>query len=143
MAAVSLDDNNRSRFLKLNLVSGFTSNAIGKWAKASLAPGCAVISDGLGCFARVTTAGCTHQAVVVGDRKPRDPSQFLWVNIVLGNLKTALAGAYHSLKYRKYADHYLAAFAYRFNRRFDLRGLVSRPIVGVARCAPIREQVVR
>ena len=143
VAAVSLDDKDRPRFLKLNLVSGFTSDAIGKWAKASLVPGCAVISDGLGCFAAVTTAGCTHQAVVVGDRKPRDLPQFLWVNTVLGNLKTTLAGAHHSLKYRKYADHYLAAFAYRFNRRFDLRGLVSRPIVGVARCAPIREQVVR
>ena len=47
------------------------------------------------------------------------------------------------MKYRKYAAHYLAAFAYRFNRRFDLRALVSRLIVDVARCAPIREQVVR
>ena len=50
---------------------------------------------------------------------------------VLGNLKTTLAGAYHSLKYRKYAAHYLAAFAYRFNRRFDLRDLVSCLIVDV------------
>ncbi len=48
---------------------------------------------------------------------------------MLGNLKTTLAGAYHSLKYRKYAAHYLAAFAYRFNRRFDLRDLASRLIV--------------
>jgi len=143
VAAVSLDDNDRPRFLKLNLVSGFTSDAIAKWAKASLAPGCAVVSDGLGCFAAVTTAGRTHQAVIVGDRKPRDLPQFPWVNTVLGNLKTTLAGAYHSLKYRKYAAHYLGAFAYRFNRRFDLRDLVSRLIVDVARCAPIREQVVR
>ncbi len=143
VAALCLDDKDRPRFLKLNLVSGFTSDAIGKWAKASLAPDCAVVSDGLGCFTAVTTAGCTHQAVVVGDRRPRDLPQFLWVNTVLGNLKTTLAGAYHSLKYRKYAAHYLAAFAYRFNRRFDLRDLVSRLIVDAARCAPIRERVVR
>jgi hypothetical protein len=62
---------------------------------------------------------------------------------VLGNLKTTLAGAYHSLKYRKYAAHYLAAFAYRFNRRFDLRGLVARLIVDVARSKPVKETVVR
>ena len=73
--------------------------------------------------------------MVVGDRKPRDLPQLLLVNTLLGNRKTTLAGAYHSLKYRKYAAHYLAAFAYRFNRRFDLRGLVSRLIVDVARCA--------
>lgn len=143
VAAVSLDEKDRPRFLKLSMVSGFTSDAIGKWAKANLAPGCAVISDGLGCFAAVTTAGCTHQPVVVGGRKPRDLPQFLWVNTVLGNLKTTLAGAYHSLKYGKYAAHYLAAFAYRFNRRFDLRGLVARLIVDVARCAPVTETVVR
>lgn len=143
VAAVSLDEKDRPRFLKLSMVSGFTSDAIGKWAKANLAPGCAVISDGLGCFAAVTAAGCTHQPVVVGGRKPRDMPQFLWVNTVLGNLKTTLAGAYHSLKYSKYAAHYLAAFAYRFNRRFDLRGLVARMIVDVARCAPVKEAVVR
>ena len=143
VAAVSLDEKDRPRFLKLSMVSGFTSDAIGQWAKANLAPGCAVISDGLGCFAAVTTAGCTHQPVVVGGRKPRDMPQFLWVNTVLGNLKTTLAGAYHSLKYSKYAAHYLAAFAYRFNRRFDLRGLVARLIVDVARCAPLKESVVR
>jgi hypothetical protein len=106
------------------MVSGIRSAAIGKWAKACLALGCTVISDGLGCCAAVTTASCTHQAVVVGGRKPRGLPEFLWVNIVFGNLKTKLAGAYHSLKYRKCEAHHLGAFAYRFNRRFDLRGLV-------------------
>ena len=143
VAAVSLDDKDRPRFLKLSMVSGFTSEAIGKWAKACLAPGCVVTSDGLGCFAAVTAVGCEHKPVVVGERKPRDLPQFLWVNTVLGNLKTTLAGAHHSLKYRKYAAHYLAAFAYRFNRRFDLRDLVARLIVDVARCAPLKESVVR
>jgi hypothetical protein len=97
VAAVSLDDKDRSRFLKLSVVSGFTSEAISNWAKASLAPGCVAASDGQGCF---TAAGCEHKPVVVGERKPRDLPQFLWVNTVLGNLKNTLAGAYHSLKYR-------------------------------------------
>ena len=44
---------------------------------------------------------------------------------------------------RKYAGHYLAAFAYRFNRRFDLRGLVARLIVDVALSKPAKETVVR
>ena len=143
VAAVSLDDRGRPRFLKLSMVSGFTADAIGKWAKASLSPGCAVISDGLGCFAAVTAAGCIHYPVVVGARKPRDLPQFHWVNTVLGNLKTTLAGAYHALKYRKYAAHYLAAFAYRFNRRFDLRKLVTELIVDVAKCAPFTQHKVR
>lgn len=64
------------------------------------------------------------------------------VNAVLGNLNTALAGAFHALKYSKYGEHYLAAFAYRFNRRFDLRGLVARLIVDVVRTGPIRKSGV-
>jgi hypothetical protein len=142
VAAVSLDEKDRPRFLKLSKVSGLTSDAIGQWAKDNLAPGCAVISDGLRCFAAVNTAGYTHLPVVVGGRKPRDMTQFLWVNTVLGNLETTLAGACLSLKYSKYAAHYLAAFAYRFNRRFDLRGLVARLIVNVVQCAPLKEAVV-
>jgi hypothetical protein len=81
--------------------------------------------------------------VVVGDRKPRDLPQFLWVTMVLGNLKTALAGAHQSLNYHKSAANYLAAFSYRFNRRFDLQGLVSRLIVDVARSVPAREKIIR
>ncbi len=143
VAAASLDAKDRPRFLKLSRGSGFASEAVGRWAKASPAPGCVVTSDGLGCFAAVTAAGCEHKPVVVGECKPRGLPRFLWVNTVLGNRKTPLAGAYHSLKYRNYAGHHLAAFAYRFNRRFDLRDLVASLIVDLARCVPAKESVVR
>ena len=104
VAAVSVDFRGHPRYLKLNLVSGFTREAISKWAKAHLSPQTTVISDGLGCFAAAADGGCKHVPVVVGTRRPRDLPQFKWVNTVLGNLKTTLAGAFHSLKYSKYAD---------------------------------------
>ena len=143
VAALSLDEAGGPTHLKLDLVSGFTSQAIGQWAKARLKPGCVVLSDGLGCFAAVTEAGCIHLPRVVGTLKPKDLPEFKWVNTVLGNLKTTLAGAFHALKYRKYGQTYLAAFAYRFNRRFDLRGLVASLIVDLARGKPAPEKVVR
>jgi hypothetical protein len=102
-----------------------------------------VISDGLGCFTAVTAAGCLHEAVVVGHRLPRELPQFHWVNTVLGNLKTALAGTHHAFDFAKYTASYLAGFAYRFNRRFDLRALTARLIVDVARCQPRTERVIR
>jgi hypothetical protein len=109
VAAVSLNDKGRPLHLKLSLVSGVTSQAIIQRAKAALAPDTFVSSDGLGGFAAVADAGCRHvRVVVVGSLKPRNLPQFKWVNTVLGNLKTTLAGAFHSLKYRKYAGHYLA-----------------------------------
>jgi transposase-like protein len=143
VAAVSVNAQGHPLYLKLNRVSGFTSEAIGKWAQASLLPTTVVISDGLGCFAAVTNAGCIHTPKVVGSLKPRDLPEFKWVNTVLGNLKTTLSGAFHALKYRKYGEHYLAAFAYRFNRRFDLRGLLASLIADVARTRPVDEKRIR
>jgi len=61
-----------------------------------------------GCFAAVAGAECLHLPTVVGALKPRDLPEFKWVNTVLSNLKTTLASAFHSLKCRKCADHYLA-----------------------------------
>ena len=62
---------------------------------------------------------------------------------MVGNLKTTLADAFHAFKYRTYGEPYLAAFAYRFNRRFDLRGLIASLIVDVVRRKPIQEKGVR
>jgi transposase-like protein len=142
VAAVSLSDG-RPQYLKLTPVAGFTHEAIKQWACAHLHPGACVASDGLACFTAVLDAGCQHQHTVVGSAKPRDLPQFKWVNTVLGNLKTSLSGAHHSFKFPKYAEFYLAAFAYRFNRRFDLRGLVARLIVDVANTHPNPRHVIR
>ena len=102
-----------------------------------------VISDGLSCFAAVVDAGCLHQPIAVGRLKPRDLPQFKWVNMLLGNLKTTLAGAFHALNYGKYAQRYLSAFAYRFNRRFDLRGLVAHLIVDAVRGKLAKKAVIK
>ncbi|MES2714345.1 MAG: IS1595 family transposase [Pseudomonadota bacterium] len=143
VAAVSLNEQGHPLYMKLTPVAGFTLEAIGQWAKTHLAPGALVTSDGLGCFAAVADARCLHMPIVVGSRKPRDLPEFAWVNTVLGNLKTTLAGAFHAFNYRKYAATYLAAFAYRFNRRFDLRGLVARLIVDVTRAKPMAQRAIR
>ncbi len=79
---------------------------------------------------------------VVGTLKPKVLPEFKWISTVLGNLKTTLVGAFHELKYRKCGQIYLAAFAYRFNRRFDLRGLVATLIADAARSKPVPEKVV-
>jgi hypothetical protein len=143
VAAVSMNDAGQPVRLKLDIVSGFTSEAIAKWAKASLRPKTTVTSDGLWCFAAVTEAGCIHVPRVVGALKPRDLPEFKWINTVLGNLKTMMSGAFKALKYRKYAQTYLGAFAYRFNHRFDLRNMIATLIVDVARTKPAAKRAIR
>jgi hypothetical protein len=117
-------------------VPGFTCNALTGWAKTALAPGSQVISDRLGCFTGVTAAGCYHQAIIIGPRKPNEVPDLGWVNTILGNLKTGFGGAYHAFKFAKYGIRYLAAFAYRFNRRFHLGTLPNRLLVAAAAIGP-------
>lgn len=75
----------------------------------------------------MTEAGCEHQKEVVGKkRKSTDMACFTWVNTVLGNLKTAIAGTYHAFDFDKYGYRYLGEHQYRFNRRFDLAAMFKR-----------------
>jgi hypothetical protein len=67
------------------------------------------------------------------ERIIRKPYQ--WVNTCLGNIKTALAGTYHHVS-PKHAQRYLASFAYRFNRRFQLDSMVERLVWAAAHTAP-------
>lgn len=136
VAAVSLDGEEPPMRVKLTPISGFTSKAIVGWAKTHLSPGGAVLSAGLACFGTVTEASCQHHALIVGGRKPKDVPDFLWINTVLDNLKTSLGGAYHAFDFVKYASRYLAAFAYRFNRRFQLKTLPMRLLVAAIAIGP-------
>lgn len=136
VAALSFDECGHPLHIKLSPVPGFTSKAIADWAKTNLAPGCDVLSDGLACFAAVAEADCQHQAIIVGGRKPKEMLEFLWLNTILGNLKTSLGGAYHAFGFAKYASRYLGAFAYRFNRRFQLDKLPMRLLVAAVAIGP-------
>lgn len=125
-------------------VKGFNSLEIAKWARGSLAATATVISDGLACFRAVTEAGCDHQPRVVGkDVKSSELECFTWVNTVLGNLKTSIEGTYHSFDFDKYAGRYLAEVQYRFNRRFDLRSMLSRLLYASTRTGKRTEPWLR
>ena len=62
---------------------------------------------------------------------------------VLGNVKTSLSGAYHAFDFSKYAYRYLAAIAYRFNRRFQLSTLPQRLLVAAVSTGPRPEAWLR
>jgi transposase-like protein len=143
VAAVSLSDDGHPLRVKLTPVPGFSLSAIADWARCHLTPGSTVLSDGLACFGAVAAAGCVHRPTVVAGRKPKELPEFKWINTVLGNLKTSLSGSYHAFAFRKYASRYLAAFAYRFNRRFELKALLQRLLVAAAACGPHPQRTIR
>jgi len=67
--------------MNMNVVKGFRTTEMSRWAKQHLKAGAHVISDGLACFAAVKTAGCHHTSIVTGG----GPScvtreEFTWIN---------------------------------------------------------------
>lgn len=143
VAAVQTSSEGHPLRVKLSTVSGFSQHDIAKWARADLMPGTDICSDGLSCFSGVIDAGCAHSCIVVGVRKPCELPQFTWVNAVLGNLRTMINGGHKAFKFGKYAAHYLGAFCYRFNSRFDLKDLLRALLGHTANRAPTPERKIR
>jgi hypothetical protein len=88
---------------RITAVSGFSSEAISAWAREPLAAGSQVLSDVLARFRAVTTAGCSHQAIVTVRKLPFVLPQFRWINTLLGNLKASFNGTFHAFTFGKYA----------------------------------------
>jgi ISXO2-like transposase domain/Transposase zinc-ribbon domain len=135
LAAVETRDG-KPIFIKLRLVRAFTKDAVESYALETMEAGCAVISDGLSCFSGLAEAGMTHTAVARGKTPRRivDP-RFKWVNIGLGNIKSAITGTCRAIR-AQHASRYLAAYEYRYNRRFDLPRMVPALAAIAARTAP-------
>ena len=126
VVAVCLHEARHPVHARITAVSGFSSEAIADWAKHHLAAGSQVLSDALACFRAVTTAGCSHEAIVTGGKHPSDLPQFRWINTRLDNLKTSFSGTFHAFNFDKYARRYLGGCCFRFNRRFSLVAMNER-----------------
>ena len=114
----------------------FTKQAVADFAAKSLMRPLTVVSDGLACFTATQDAGVHEQIVTGGGKASAKLPQFKAVNTVLSNLKTALGGTYHAFDFAKYAHRYLAESQYRFNRRFDLSGILVRLMHSTALTSP-------
>ena len=141
-AAVETTAERRPRRLRLTVVKGFRKKEVEKIAKRDFAPGSDVLSDGLSCWPAVAKAGCAHRPMRTGPgRQAARWAPFKWVNTVLGNIKAALLGTYRHVS-PKHAQHYLASFAYRFNRRHQLDSIVERLAWAAAHTTPHPYHVV-
>lgn len=110
----------------ITAVRGFSSEAIGDWASEHLASGCVVLCDGLVCFRSVSTAGCSHRAVVADGKHPNDLLSFRLINTLLSNLKTSFSGNFHAFNFDKYARRLLGGFCFLFNRSFAMATMTEQ-----------------
>ncbi len=137
VAAVETTAARRPKKLKLLPVKGFRKREVEKLAREHLLPGSNVVSDGLSCWPAVATAGCRHFPMRTGSGKQAARwAPFKWVNTMLGNIKAAIVGTYRQLS-PAHAPRYLASFAWRFNRRFQLDSMLLRFVHSAARTQPL------
>ena len=114
----------RPIYTQMRCVPAFTKEAVKDYAVASIEPGSRVLSDGLGCFNGLDDAGLKHIKKITGGGRP-EGEDFKWVNTGLGNVKSAIKGTLRSCD-PQHTARYLAAFEWRYNRRFDLRENLGR-----------------
>ena len=143
--AVSTDEDlEHPTFAVIEPVRAFDNTSMIDWGARRLAKQAEIYSDGLFCFRRFADADHAHTVLETeGGRAATEVKGARWVNVLLGNLKRAISGRYHSIKQAKYARRYLAEAAYRFNRRFRLRDMLPRLLRAMAVCKPCAEPALR
>ncbi len=144
VAAVQTNEKGHPLFVRFDPVAAFSGREIAAWSERALSAQTVVWSDGLRCFNALAAHVAEHQRQIVGSgRQSVQHPNFRWVNTLLGNLKRALSGTYHAFNFAKYARRYLAEYAYRFNRRFDLKSLLPRLLNICTKAAPRCERQIR
>lgn len=123
LAAIQLSKENHPIFIKFNKIAGFTKAEITAWTSKHLVPGSYAVSGGLNCFPGIEDAQSNHLSIPANKHEKLSRNIFKWLNTVIGNIKTAIHGVYHSISY-KHLPRYLAEYCYRFNRRFNLGGMI-------------------
>jgi len=108
----------RPIYTQLRCIPALTKEAIKDYALHNIEPGSRVLSDGLGCFNGFADAGMKHRPRITGGGRP-EGDDFKWVNTGVSNVKGAITGTLRSCD-PQHAPRYLAAFEWRYNRRFEL-----------------------
>jgi hypothetical protein len=86
----------------------FTNKAMEEFLGRHTALPLTLVSDGLNCFQVASSAGAVHDREITGGGKASVLNdKFKAVNTLIGNVKTALTGTYHAIKFAKYAYRYL------------------------------------
>jgi hypothetical protein len=142
VAAVALNDAHHPVAMNLNVVKGFRTSEIKRWAGKHLEPGSLVYSDGLACFSALLDHGCQHYDIVTGGPNRVTKEEFAWVNTMIGNVKRSINGTYHAIN-PKNLPRYLAEFCYRFNRRFDLPDMMPRFLIVSANTQPLSGRLLK
>lgn len=121
----------------------FRRQAVAEFCQRHLVRPLTVVSDGLDAFRIAADCGVHERIVTGGGKASAQHHEFSAVNIMLGNLKTAIAGTYHAFRFGKYTPRYLAEFQFRFNRRYELPLMLPRMLRALINSPPHSTSLIR
>jgi hypothetical protein len=121
----------------------FRRQAVAEFCQRHLVRPLTVVSDGLDAFRMAAQAGVHQRIVTGGGKASATHPEFKAVNILLGNLKTAITGTYHAFRFAKYAQRYLAEFQFRFNRRYRMHKILPRMLFALLAAPPCVTGLIR
>jgi len=127
ICAISLDEEGRPKYLKMEVVSDIKASTLGDFACRNIQAGSKISSDAYHSYKQLGKDGKFEHEFKHYD--PHEDSQFLkWLHTVIGNAKAFIEGTYHGLG-KKHLQSYLEEFCYRFNRRWMQNWLFDRLLV--------------
>ena len=127
--ALSLDEDGRPEYVKIQIVENVDGDTIAEMAKETIKPGSTISTDGLNVYNALNAAGYEHQ----GDKIDREnnPKHLHWLHVIISNLKAFIIGTYHGLD-KKHLQRYFDEFCWRFNRRRFGNQLFNRLLIACA-----------
>jgi hypothetical protein len=132
IAAVSISPEGKPLYAKFSPLDAFNYKSVEQWARENLCRGSLARSKELTCF-RALEKYAEHR-ICVNSKLPEEERNraFKWVDTILNNIKTSIAGTFHALDFERHGRRYLADLQFRFNRRKDLKkmfmGLIQKAV---------------
>jgi transposase-like protein len=143
LAAIARNEIGHPIHMRLSRVKSFTSREIARWSEKHIIPDSFVITDGYRAFNGLDDAGFSHDSIVtLGIYNDPDNKLFIWVNTMIGNVKNAFHGTYHSMS-SKHLPRYLAELCFRFNGRFRMELMVPSLIQHAVKTKPIPQHQLK
>lgn len=114
-------------YLKFGVTRNIRKNSVRKFARANIAEGSVIESDGMSSYPRALGDLYDHKP----EPYDKHSDRLRWMHVMISNAKAYILGTYHGLP-KKYLQSYLDEFTYRFNRRAFGEDLVCHLINAVA-----------
>jgi len=143
LVAVARNEQGHPIHLRLSKIKSLSSAVVSKWSRKHLHHESIVISDKYW-----PLRGAAENVLFYGAIKTKgiydNPENkiFHWLNTILGNVKRAIHGTYHSIS-SKHLPRYLAEFCYRFNNRFYMAAMVGALVNRAALTKPRPQRILK